>query len=492
MSLRKQTIHALNWTLIERFSTQFVQFGVSIILARLLEPADYGLVGMITIILLIGQQLINSGFGQALIQKKDSTQTDATSVFYFSVAVGLFLVVLLYFIAPLIADFYNEPKLVSLTRIISLNLLINSFMIVHSNLLIKHLNFKTKVLSNLISLPFSAGIGIWMALHGYGVWSLVVQAIVSNLSKTIMIWILFPWRPSLSFSMDSLKKLFSFGSRIMMAGLLSVIFTNIYLVVIGKVYNKVSLGLYSRAQKLQNLTAVVLTQVVGQVAFPVFSSIQNDSERLLRGGRTAIILCSFVIFPVLITMTITAYPLIGVVYGDNWLPTVPYLRILLITGLFYPLSYINVNILKAIGQSGTFLKLEIFKRSLQIINIVITCRYGVLYMLVGNSIATLLGYLLDVHLLNKFFAFPLRLQLKDVLPYLTMSIAAGITAIFIQLTFKSLLLPVSLILQLFFATIVYTSLSYIFKPKAFREVVLILKQHDIGPRLKKLFSKTIN
>ena len=476
MSLKERTIKALHWTFAERVGMQAVQFCVSVVLARLLSPSDFGLMGMLSLFMLVGQQLIHGGFGQALIQKQNADDADATAVFYFCTCVGVVLVALLYFTAPVIASFYNEPKLILLTRVLSVNLLLCSLMTVHNTLLEKRLQFRPKVLSNVISLPISATVGIWMALKGCGVWSLVGQALSASFCRLLFVWLLFPWRPRLQFHFASLKNMFPYGSRLLASGLLSVFFDSIYYVVIGKAFNQTELGYYYRGHRLHYLSAMMPSQVVGQVTFPAFSLIQNDEVRLLRAVRKAMAFCAGLIFPLMFGTMATASSLVQVIFGEKWLPTVPYLQLLCIAGLFYPLNYVNVNILKARGRSDLFLKLEVVKRMLTVVNIAVTCRIGVSAMLTGHAVCSLLSYLLNVIFLRSVFPYSFFRQILDVFPYFAMSLLIAGMVKLVQVVLSGWPLSLTLFFLVVSSVLIYVLLCLIFQPMAVREGLALLRQ----------------
>ena len=357
-NLKEKAVTALFWSLLERFSQQGIQFVISILLARLLMPKEFGLIAMLTIFIAIAESFINSGFGQALIQKKNATHIDECSIFYFNIVVGVLAAGLLCLVAPWIATFYNQPLLVSLTYALSLNLIINSFGMAQTTLLTKHLDFKAQLKVSMIATFISGTIGIAMAFNGFGVWSLVAQSLSSNFFRTSLLWFFNTWRPSLSFSFASLRSMFVFGSRLLASGLLDTIFNNIYLVVIGKLFSPVTLGFYSRAKGLQQLPVSNISGIVSRVTFPVFSSVQSDKPRLKRGVHKALTILGMINFPTMIGLAIVAKPLTLVLLTVKWLPCVPYLQMLCMVGMLYPLQVINLDVLKAQGRSDIFLKLE--------------------------------------------------------------------------------------------------------------------------------------
>ena len=309
-SLKYKTIRALTWSFLEVIGRQGVQFVIGIVLARLLFPEQYGLIGMLTIFMAVARSLLDSGFGAALIQKSEPTLIDTCSIFYFNIVVGLAAAGLLCLIAPWIASFYNQPILVPLTRAMSLIIVVNSFGLIQRAILSKQINFKAQTKVSLISGSLSGIVGVVFATAGFGVWSLVVQQVSSSLFSTVCLWLVSPWRPRLIFSFNALKDMFGFGSRLLVSGVLNHIFDNIYLLVIGKLFSAADLGIFTRAQNLQELPSQTLSGMVGRVTFPVFSSIQDDPIRLKRGLKKALTLLVLVNFPMMIGMVVIARPLV--------------------------------------------------------------------------------------------------------------------------------------------------------------------------------------
>ncbi len=281
-SLKKQAVHGAFWSFTERFGQQGIQFAVSIVLARLLAPKDFGVLGMLVVFIALAQSVIDSGFGQALIQRQNATHTDESTVFWFNLASGLVMASALFLAAPWIAAFYDTPLLVPITRVFSLNLIINSFGIVQNALLTKELAFKKRMKASIASLVASGMVGISMAWLGFGVWSLVGQQLTANMVRTAGLWMVHPWRPAWVFSPASFRVLWKFGSNMLLSGLFYTFFINIYYVVIGKLYSAAELGLYERSKKLMVMTAHSLTQVVSQVNFPLLSRMQHEPERMRR------------------------------------------------------------------------------------------------------------------------------------------------------------------------------------------------------------------
>jgi teichuronic acid exporter len=470
-SLRAQTLRALLWSFVGTVGMRGVQFIIGIVLARLLLPEQYGLIGMLAIFMAVAQAFLDSGFGAALIQKRNATQTDICSIFYFNIVVGLVAAALLCLAAPWIAEFYNQPVLTSLTRVLSLIIVINSFGLIQNTVLVKEIDFKTQTTVSLIASLLSGIIGISLAAFGCGVWSLAIQQILSTFFKTVLLWFSNTWRPTLLFSLNSLRGMFGFGSRMFISGLLNTVFDNIYLLVIGKLFSAASLGFYTRAKTLEELPSQTLSSMVGRVTFPVFSTIQDDSVRLKKGLKKALTTLVFVNFPMMIGLALVAKPLVLVLLSEKWAACIPYLQLLCIYGLLYPLHVINLNVLMAMGRSDLFLRLEVIKKILVIITIAVTWRWGIEALIYGQIVLSLLAYYLNSYYNGILLGYPIKEQLFDLSPYLIAAILMGSVVYVVG----HLPLPnvwSLLLVQISSGFIVYILLCRLFRLTAFLELWL--------------------
>jgi len=468
-SLKSKTIHALSWSFLESVGLQGVRFVIGIILARLLFPEQFGLIGMLMIFMAVAQTFLDSGFGAALIQKKEATQKDICSIFYFNILIGVVAAALLCLVAPWIAAFYDQPILKSLTRGMSLVIIINSFGLIQSTILSKQINFKTQTKVSLISSIISGVIGVGLAATGFGVWSLVVQQISGAFFRTVFLWLLNPWRPALIFSFKSLREMFGFGSKLLASGLLNQIFENIYLLVIGKLFSATDLGLFTRAKTFGDLPSHTLSGMVGRVTFPVFSTIQDDPVRLKRGLNKALTTLVLVNFPMMIGLAIIARPLVLVLLTEKWVECIPYLQLLCLVGLLFPLHAINLNVLRALGRSDLFLRLEIIKKILVVLNITITWRWGISAMICGMIANSIISYYLNSYYTGVLIGYPIREQLHDLSSYLLMAVLMGISVYAVRL------LPFTnnwsmLLVQITFGILIYISLCRLFRQMAFMEL----------------------
>jgi len=425
MNLRQKSINGMFWTVSERLSVQAVQLLVQILLARLLEPAQFGLIGMLIIFTAVAQSIMDSGFGSALIQKKDADQTDSSSIFFFNLFLGVILALVLYLAAPLIAQFYLQPELIPITRVLSLTLIINAFSLVQTSLLAKKMDFKTQMKISLLAVIMSGVIGIAMAYRGFGVWSLVAQMVSKSLFQAIFLWLFNDWRPTAAFNFSSLKSMFSFGSKLLISGLIDTIFNNIYQTFIGRVYSPSDLGFYSKAKSIETAAVQATSSSLGQVLFPSLVHLQDDVESLKKAYRKTIRLSLFLHFPLMIGLWAIADPLFRLLLTDKWVASIPYFQLLCIAGLLYPLHVLNLNILKVKGRSDLFLRLEIIKKATVILAIVLTYRHGIIVMLYGQIITSIISYLLNSYYSGHLINYSQWNQIKDLIPSFISAVIMG-------------------------------------------------------------------
>jgi teichuronic acid exporter len=413
------------WSLSENLGLQAMGFLISIILARLLLPEQFGLIGMLALFMALSQSILDSGFGSALIQKKDADHTDFCSIFYFNLVLGFLLTLLLFLGAPLVAGFFEQPILVPLTRVLALNVLINGFGLIHTVLLTKTMDFKSLWKISLTSVAVSGVVGIGLAFLGYGVWSLAIQSVANTMLRTALLWATSPWRPSRMFSLHALKQLFSYGSKLLASGLLDTFFVNIYQVFIGKVFSVTDLGYFVRAKSMQGSLIHSPSTSLAKVIFPALAPLQDDKARLAQVYRKAIQVTVFFHFPLVVGLLVVADPLIRVLMTDRWAPSVIYFQLLCIVGVFYPLQVLNLNILKVKGRSDLFLRLEIIKKTLVVLSIFITYRWGVAALLYGQIVTSTIAYFLNSSYSGCLVDYPTQRQLADILPYFLISLAMG-------------------------------------------------------------------
>ncbi len=468
-SLESRAIRGVFWSGVERLGPQAVQLVVSIVLARLLLPEQFGLIGMLSVFLALGRVFLDSGFGSALVQKQDATEVHYSSVFYANIVLSLVAAGILCLAAPSIAQFYREPLLTPLTRVLSLNFVISALGLIQVFLMTKRLDFKTQTKVSLLASLGSGAVGIGMALLEFGVWSLVAQSVSLTLFSTLLLWTSNAWRPRAAFSLAALRELFGFGSRLLASGLLNTLFSNIYNVVIGKLFAPADLGYYTRARTLEQLPSETLAGVVGRVTLPLFSEIQGDPARVRNVFRKALRSLALINFPLMIGLLVCARPLVLTLLTEKWAPAIPYLQLLCIVGLFYPLHTINLNVLLAQGRSDLFFRLEVIKKVLIVIVLAVSWRWGIQAIIVGQIILSIIAYYLNSYYTGRIVGYGLGAQVRDLLPYLAAAGTMGAGAF--ALTWLPLAQPwLLLLIQVAAGGLIYGLLCRGFRLPVFMDV----------------------
>ena len=472
-SLKQKTISGVSWNFINQVLSRGLSFVIGIILARLLTPADYGLIGMLGIFLALSQVFIDGGFASALIQCQNRTEKDLATVYIINIGMSIFLYLVLFATAPLIARFYDQPILTSLTRVFTLSLVISALSSVHGTLLTIRVDFKTKTFISLIKAILTGAIAITCAYKGMGVWTLVVQGLSSAFFTVILSWIFVRWYPKTGFSKESFHKLFSYGSKLLAASLISEIYNNIYPLVIGKTAGATDAGLYSKAGHFPQLGSGVITGMINRVAFPIFSQIQDDNPRLLRAYDKYIQFSCFIIFPILMGICGCAKPLVILLLTEKWEACIPLMQILCFASLFTGVTTINLNLLYVKGRSDLVLKLEIIKKSIAFAILFATAFFGVTVMCYGQIVYSFIALFLNTIYTKKILNYGLWDQIKVMLPYLGISLvilAEGFGLChFIQNNWIALGASVAL------CSITYIALHALFHTFAFAEALSWLK-----------------
>lgn len=471
-SLKGKATRGILWSFVDQIATQGMGFLIGIVLARILLPADYGLIGMLGIFLSVANSFVESGFTQALIQKTDRTDVDFSTVFYSNLGVGTLFYAFLFIAAPWIASFYKVPLLDPLTKAMALLFVINSLSWVPRTRLMIDVDFKTQSKISIISVVLSGIIGIAMAYTGFGVWALVAQSLSAAASQVSLYWFFSRWKPLLCFSKDSFRRLFGYGSRIMATGLLNTIYNNAYMMVIGRVFSPAEVGYYSRAQGLQSLPSTNVTNVLQRVTFPIFCTIQNDNARLIAAYRKLIRLASFVTFPLMFLLVSIARPLIIVLLTEKWLPAVDLFQILCFAGMWTPIHAINLNILEAKGRSDLFLRLEFWKKIYGIAVLFGTIPFGLRVMVAGQAFYSFTCLFINTYYTGKYFDYGVVQQIKDILSFLLLAVLLS------RITMFAIDVIQSHVLQCFVGTLLYGGLyvgaARLFKLRELGEVMATL------------------
>lgn len=446
-SLKNTTVLGVGWSIADTLSYQGVTFLVGMVLARLLTPEEYGLIGIITIFIIVFDAIVDGGFSNALIRKNDADDLDYSTVFFANLVVSLLLAALLFFSSPAIGSFFKQPQLVPLTKVMSTIIIINAFAIIQRTILVKRIDFKTQTKCSFTSSIIGGAVGIGMALSGFGVWSLVGQQISMQLVRAILLWCLTRWYPKLQYSWCRFKELFSFGWKLLVSSIISTLWNQIYQVVIGKFYNPASLGQFTRAQQFSTICSSNLTAVVQRVSYPVLSTIQDDKPRLKEAYRRVIKTTVLMSFVLMLGMAAVAKSMIQVLIGDQWLPAVPYLQIICLYMMLYPLHAINLNMLQVQGRSDLYLKLEILKKSIAVIPVLLGIFVSIYWMLAGCLVTDLFAFYLNAHYSGPFISYSFKDQVKDILPSLgiAMTMALPVFCLSFLPVNPFLLLPLQII-----------------------------------------------
>ena len=463
----------LIWHYAERCGAQLIQFIVQLILARILTPAEFGTIGLLTVFISISLVFAQSGMGQALVQKKESDQTDFSTVFYFSIAFSIIIYIILWFAAPYISEYFNKPILVDIIRVLGVMVIIGAINSVQQAYVQKNMKFKLFFYSTLSGTVVSAVVGIAMAYMGFGVWALVAQQIVNQLVGTVVLFFTIKWRPSFMFSFKRMGVLFSFGWKMLCSSLIDTIYNNIYSLEIGKHYSDADLGYYNKGKQFPMLIVQNINTTITSVLFPVLSKVQDEKERLKSMMRRSIVTSTFIIFPAMAGLASVAEPLIRVLLTDKWLPAVPFIQFCCFTYAFWPIHTANLQAIKALGRSDIFLGLEIAKKAVGVLILVVTLPYGLTVMMIGRCVATLVSSFLNALPNKKLLGYSYFEQMKDILPSMLISIVMIVAIVPITL------LPVhpllQMCLQVVCGVIVYAGLAKLFKLECFEYILNTIK-----------------
>lgn len=415
-SIKEKTVNGLFWNVIETFGNQGIQFLIGLILARLLSPREYGLIGMIIIFITLSQSLVDSGFGGALIRKKDCDQADYSTIFFFNIIVSSFLFLTLFCLASPISAFFAEPQLKSMLQVLSLAIIFNALSLIQQIILTKKLDFRLQSKISFIATVGSGIIAIIMALYNFGVWSLVALTVCRSALHTIFLWVFGRWNPSLIFSIKAFTEMFNFGSKLLLSGLLNTFTKNIYYLIIGKFFSASQLGYFSRADQFKSIFSSNINLVVGRVTFPVLASLQDDIGELKLAYKKLIRSMMFITFSLMFGLAAVAEPLIVTLLGYKWIESAFYLQLLCFSGALYPINALNLNILKIRGKSGKILKLVTLNNLLIIPVVFIGITYGIEAMIIAMIVNALITFIINSSYSGIEVNYSLKEQVADILP----------------------------------------------------------------------------
>lgn len=472
-SIASKSIHGIIWSAIERFSLQGAQFLIGIVLARLLSPSDFGMIGMLSIFMGISQTFIDCGFSSALIRQKKVSAKDYGTTFLINFFISLLAFLILFFAAPFIAKFYNTPELEPVIQVFSATLIINALFTVHSVKLTRNVDFKTQSKASICSAIISGAVGITLAYKGFGVWSLVTQAICNSTLNLILLILLLKWFPSPTFSRTSFRNLFGFGSKIFVASIISSIYSNLYNIVIGKKFSAATLGYYTRADQMGLLPSQNIAGILSRVTYPILSQLQDDSDRLRNVYIKYLQLSCFAIFPLMMGLAALAKPLIILLLGEKWGPSVVLLQILCLGLMLDPICNINLNLLYVKGRSDLVLKLEIIKKTIAITILVVSIPFGLVGLCIGRVLYGTIATLLNMTYTKRFIDLTIWGQTKLILPSLALSLimAAGSYC----MTMIELNYALQLFIGVFVGLILYLVPAKIFKMDAMNYIFKLAK-----------------
>lgn len=426
MDTKSRVLSNLIWRFLERCGAQLVTFIVSIVLARLLSPSEYGQIALITVFITILNVFIDGGFGNALIQKKDADELDFSSVFYFNIVVCLLMYALLFLAAPLLASFYGDPIYISLTRVIGLTIVISGVKNIQQAYVSKHLLFKKFFFSTLFGTITSAIIGIVMAYMGFGVWAIVFQHLTNAVIDTLILWCTVKWRPTQHFNLERIKILFSYGYKLLLSSLMNTFYNEFRQLVIGKVYPSSDLALYNKGKQFPALVINNINTSIDSVLFPVMAEKQDDRNDVKNMIKQSITFSSFILWPLLVGLAVVAKPLLLLMLTEKWIGAIPFLQIFCVMYMTHPIQTANLNALKAIGKSDAFLKLEIIETIFAIVILIPALYLGVIFIALVSVIASLFNVWLISRETKKYFDYGLINQIKDIFPNIVLCLIMGI------------------------------------------------------------------
>lgn len=412
-SLKKQAVSGVLWSFGQQFSVQIINFVVQIILARLLMPEMFGLIAMLTVFISIGQSLMDAGMTSSLIRSKNPDQLDYSTVFLTNLMISVSVYLITYLSAPFIAQFYNQDILKDILRIYALTFVIRSFVAVHIAKMTKEMNFKTQMILQIPSTIVGAIVGVTMAYLGYGVWSLVWLHITQSIVYTLQIWIFIPWRPSFVFNKRRFKYHFNFGYKLTLSGLLDTVYNDAYRIVIGKFFTPAAVGFFNQAETMRLFPVQQISSVMGKVTYPLFSNINGDAQ-LKNAYKSTMKLILFAVIPIMLILIVVAKEGFLLLFGEKWLPSVPYFQILATASIIRPISSYNLNILKVKGRSDLFLKVEIIKKVIGVIGIAVALPFGIKALVISLTAVSFIFVFINMFYCGKLIDYSVLNQIKDV------------------------------------------------------------------------------
>ncbi len=469
-SLKQRAITGAVWNFADRFGTSILLFAANMIFARLLTPTDFGQIGILMVFISLSLAITDSGFNAALIQRKDITDRDLSTVLIWNVGLSLFLYGVIYFCSPYVANFYNEPLLINTLRALALMLIMNALFAVPTTIYKKHLEFKKLARINLLATFIGSCVGIAAAFYDYGIWSLVIKYLATALLQVILSWANFKWRPKLIFDKESFKGLFKFGSFIFITTLVNSAYINILNLLIGKAYSTATLGYFTQAKKLENLSRTTLSSVLNNVSFSLFSKLQDDRAKFRLGASKGMRMMAYFNVALMLLLIVIAEPLISILYSDKWIESVPYFQLLCLHGLIFSFYEYNSQLLKSVGKSKKYFYIKLFQCLFTLTLVVCFIKQGIYYVIGAYLVGTYISYLVNGYVAGKTFGYGLWNQIKDIYKVLIASIISAVAAYSIDFLELNMINFVELLVKSTIFVVCYLLLSKIMKLDAIKEI----------------------
>lgn len=471
MSLKNKGVAGVMWTFLQQFSSQIISFGVSLVLARLLLPKDFGTIALFNILIGVSTVIINSGMVLSLVRTKDADEEDYSTVFWFNILLSLIMYGVVFFIAPLFSEFYNLPELTDIIRVFSVILVINALSAIQMSLLTKSMDFRKQFKIQIPSLIISGLIALLLAYKGYGIWTLVWMPIIQSVLQAIQLWLTSNWHPRFIFVKNKFIKHYRFGVNLMLSSLLDIVFQNIYTVIIGKVFSPTQLGYYDRANNLKQLPVNNLAIALNKVTYPLFSEIQHDNTKLKMAYSKIMKMVIFVIAPILVVLLVMAEPLVRFLLTEKWMAVVPFLQILILAGILQPIHSYNINLLQIKGKTRLVLYLEIFKKILVVLVIVCSLQFGILGLLWGQVLISVLSFFINSKYSGDLIGYNSFQQMKDLMPTILLAFFIGALVYYFDSVITSNCKDIfRLIINIPLYLLLYIAFSYLLKMSSFIEI----------------------
>lgn len=476
MSLKKQAIGGVIWTVFDSFILRAFTLVTTLVLARWLGPTDFGLIGMIAIFIGIGSSITDSGLSSSLIRTKNADDHDFSTVFILNLSFSLCIYLLMFISAPFIADFFKQDILINVIRVYCVSFIISGFSAVQLARLNASMQFKKIAKFNIPGIIFSSLIGLLLGYLGYGVWALVWMYLSNQIIKTLILWFASQWRPSLHFSKEKAYFHYSFGYRLMLSGLLNTIFQYIYNIVIGKFYTVKDLGFYERSKSLNDYPVTTITGVISRVTYPLLVSVSEDKEKLGSVYKKILGITFFITAPLMFGLSAIAHPLFNLILGVKWLEAVPYFQILCLAGMFYPIHAFNLNVFQVFGRSDLFLKLEIIKKGIVLIAVFIGIQFGIYGLLWSSVLTSVFALFVNTYHSKDLINYKTLDQLKDLMPTYIISLIMFFLIHYILILFDHYSSIIQIILAFILGLSYYISVNLLFKNSSFIFITKLIKE----------------